>query len=128
MSEGPRHYLEIEIRKMIEVSIADFDLKHLAALGDVLWEFADTAGLNASDLSAATSDARRQVRGEAEAAARLEAAKARRPGETDAEYAARMISWGFGPASELLDIELGDGDLPTRQPARTTKGKTYEQD
>ena len=92
---SPRPYLEIEIRKLIETAIAELDLKKLAALGDVLWEFADTAGLNATDLSAATSDARRQVRGEAEAAARLETAKLRRPGETDAAYAARLTLWGL---------------------------------
>lgn len=95
MSENPRHHLEIEIRRMIDTAIMDFDLNTLAALGDLLWEFADTAGFNASDLSAATSEARRQVRGEAEAAARLEAARQRRPGETESEHLARMKLWGL---------------------------------
>lgn len=90
-----RHYLEIEIRKLIDIAIADFDMKTLAALGDALWEFADTEGLDASGLNAATRESKRQLRGEAEADARLATARERRPGETDAEHLARMKLWGL---------------------------------
>ena len=95
MSEGPRYYLEIEIRRLIEAVIADPDTKKLADIADSIWLTADIAGFNVTDLAQTTSQVRRQLRGEAEAAARLATARQRRPGETDAEHAARLLLWGL---------------------------------
>lgn len=107
MSEGPRYYLEIAIRQVVDAVIADADLRQLSILADAIEEgvFAmyvkplhmrpPPMHAEATSMNAAASDVRRQARQEKEAAARLETAKQQRPGETDAEHAARMRLWGL---------------------------------
>jgi len=74
MSEGPRHYLEIEIRRVVEAVIADASFIQLSIFADAIESAVDTMYVNGFDvqppptraevdaMGAAARDVRRQAR------------------------------------------------------------------